>query len=795
MTKNEFDYQVKLLLIGDAGVGKTCVLLRYTNDSFNPIVNATIGIDFTIKKLSFNKKRLKVQIWDTAGHESFRHITRSYYRGVDAVMFIYDVTNRSTLDGIRRWINDIMLSPSSSPLYKEDNVTCGDDNKVYKILIGSKCDLNSHRKISWDEGNALAKEFNMEFFEVSAKTNYNIIEAFSKLYDDVMQSKYEPVSGSIIASHHSLISSSDNTHHPRQLSSSSKKTNTTSLQQEEKMMMMSRMFQDHAVPVIIHGASSWWNKVKINGIYVPDCLHNYALRDHRALLLSLGLFWYRNISTAITTVLVYDCDDGTWYVKDGTTILASIKDVSSTEFSINNVSSTEFSLPHKILSSVWKERVRMLFFYWTTNSPNLKCIPYHDDDNNKQIRPDIIFKFKAKEEEDRDDDYVNMDMFVECCKHPESLGLTVPLFVRYCQVRIAVLELSYDEIIRRRSQQQTTTAGAGVGSIDIDGLEHIYQQREDVEDKCSSLLNSLAQQEAIKLLEIDRGTIIQAIELLIIDLNLLFDTLVNIKSGNFTMAKNCQATITELINTKETLELSTLPSITELIDRDDKNNDRNNDKNDDNNNSCCENNNNDNNYNKDLDENNIGQIIIDDNPLLSSGDRTKSQSKTYDFIRRVVTVTDNNTNNNSNNHNINKKYSWYIKHCEIKWVTIHEIKNSTDNDLEEKCLVTTGFTTSLQTTIGGSIGFTAGLFADLSSQLNIEMMTNSTTNQSVQKERTLRVSRGKGLKVEQEVIEGVICIERLTTKKSLFFIKLRPKIMLETFRLKKDSFRYIESDL
>jgi hypothetical protein len=103
----------------------------------------------------------------------------------------------------------------------------------------------------------------------------------------------------------------------------------------------------------------------------------------------------------------------------------------------------------------------------------------------------------------------------------------------------------------------------------------------------------------------------------------------------------------------------------------------------------------------------------------------------------------------------------------------------------------------LQTSIGGSIGFTAGgLFAELSSQLNVEMMTNSSTNQSIQKERTLRVSRWKGLKVEQEVIEGDICIERrLTKKKSFFFVKLKPIIVMESFRLKKDSFRYIESDL
>lgn len=250
----------------------------------------------------------------------------------------------------------------------------------------------------------------------------------------------------------------------------------------------------------------------------------------------------------------------------------------------------------------------------------------------------------------------------------------------------------------------------------------------------------------------------------------------DIKNGNFTMAKNCQATITELINTKAAVELSSTLSSSlanqdpDLIDHDIIDH---NDKND--NNSISDNNN--------LEEN-IGQIISNDNPLLSPVDRTKSQSKAYNFIRGVVTSSDH-----------NKKYSWYIKHCEIKWITIHEIKNNTDNEIEEKYHITTGLSTSIQTTFGGSIGFTAGLFADLSSQLNIEVITNTTTNQSIQKERTLKVSRWKELKVEQEVIEGDICIERLPKKSSFFFVTLKPKIVLETFRVKKDSFRYSESDL
>jgi len=717
---NDFDYKLKLLLVGDSGVGKTCVLFRYVHDELPPTFITTIGIDFTLKKLSFNKKRLRVQIWDTPGQERYRTQTTSYFRGCDVIILLYDVTDRNSFIGIRNWIAQIQIH--------------GDVN-VFKMLLGNKCDLDYKRVVSWEEGNDLAKEYKMDFFEVSCITNYNITEAFSKIYDNVMQSRYSvKEKNNAIQSRYSV----------KEIYNAIQSRYSVKEKYNNKM---SRMFQDHAVPIIIYGASSWWNKVKINGIYVPDCLHDYALREHSDLK-SLGLFWYRNISTAVTTVLVYGGDDdNTWYVKDGSTILARI----------NNVRSKEFELPHKI-QSVWKESVRVLFFNWTTNAPNLKCIPYDDE----QIRPDIFLK-------DTDQDYVDMDMFVEYSKHPESLGLTVPLFVRFCQVKIAVLELNYDGLKKQ-------------ASMDINELERIYQQREDVEDKCSLLLKSLAQQETITLLEIDRDTIIQAIESLIIDLNLLFDTLVDIKNGNFTMAKNCQATITELINAKASIELSTMSSKDpELIDH---NENHYNVKND--NNSISDNNysgiGDTNSYKNNLEEN-IAQIISNDNPLLSPADRTKSQSKAYNFIRGVVTA----------DHN--KKYSWYIKHCEIKWITIHEIENNTDNELEQKYHITTGLTTSIQTTIGGSIGFTAGLFADLSSQLNIEMITNTTTNQSIQKERILKVNRWKVLKVEQEVIEGVICIERLHSKKSFFFVTLKPKIVLEKFRVKKDSFRYSESDL
>jgi len=102
-----FDMQIKLLMIGDSGVGKTCLLLRYANDSFSPTFITTIGIDFKIKNIELDSKRIKLQIWDTAGQERFRTITTSYFRGAQGILLVYDVTDRGSFNSIRNWVGQI----------------------------------------------------------------------------------------------------------------------------------------------------------------------------------------------------------------------------------------------------------------------------------------------------------------------------------------------------------------------------------------------------------------------------------------------------------------------------------------------------------------------------------------------------------------------------------------------------------------------------------------------------------------------------------------------------------------
>ncbi|KAK7945233.1 hypothetical protein WMY93_000961 [Mugilogobius chulae] len=132
-----YDYLFKLLLIGDSGVGKTCVLFRFSEDAFNSTFISTIGIDFKIRTIELDGKKIKLQIWDTAGQERFRTITTAYYRGAMGIMLVYDITNEKSFENIKNWIRNIEEHASSD---------------VEKMVLGNKCDINDKRQVSKDRG-------------------------------------------------------------------------------------------------------------------------------------------------------------------------------------------------------------------------------------------------------------------------------------------------------------------------------------------------------------------------------------------------------------------------------------------------------------------------------------------------------------------------------------------------------------------------------------------------------------------------------------------------------------------
>ncbi|GMT27187.1 hypothetical protein PFISCL1PPCAC_18484 [Pristionchus fissidentatus] len=172
MARRQYDLLFKLLLIGDSGVGKTCILYRFSDDAFNTTFISTIGIDFKIKTIELHGKKIKLQIWDTAGQERFHTITTSYYRGAMGIMLVYDITNSKSFDNISKWLRNIDEHAS------ED---------VVKMLLGNKCDMADRRVVSKDRGEKIASDHNIRFLETSAKANINIDTAFYELAGAILE--------------------------------------------------------------------------------------------------------------------------------------------------------------------------------------------------------------------------------------------------------------------------------------------------------------------------------------------------------------------------------------------------------------------------------------------------------------------------------------------------------------------------------------------------------------------------------------------------------------------------------
>jgi small GTP-binding protein len=164
MKESKKSYSIKYIIIGDSGVGKSNILLRYSKDKFDKNHKATLGIEFMNKKVNFKGTNYTIQIWDTAGQENYKSITRGYYKSSACAFIVYDITNLKTFKNINNWIKDcVNLAPKN----------------ILLVLIGNKSDLEENREVDYDLGKNFADENNMIFFETSALSGNNIINAFN----------------------------------------------------------------------------------------------------------------------------------------------------------------------------------------------------------------------------------------------------------------------------------------------------------------------------------------------------------------------------------------------------------------------------------------------------------------------------------------------------------------------------------------------------------------------------------------------------------------------------------------
>lgn len=163
MSNNQISF--KFIIVGNSAVGKSCLLLRFDEDRFQPIHDVTVGVTFSIKMVSINGHDVKVQIWDTAGQEIFRSITRSYYRDSVCAIIVYDITDTNSFEKVEEWIKDVRsLAPPDCLI----------------VLFGNKVDLEQQRAVETKQGQELADKNDMLFFETSALVGTNVQEAFNE---------------------------------------------------------------------------------------------------------------------------------------------------------------------------------------------------------------------------------------------------------------------------------------------------------------------------------------------------------------------------------------------------------------------------------------------------------------------------------------------------------------------------------------------------------------------------------------------------------------------------------------
>ncbi|CAF3270910.1 unnamed protein product [Rotaria socialis] len=195
MLMDDYKYLFKVVLIGNASVGKTCLVRRFCQDVFPTGQAATIGVDFLIKTVEVNGEKIKLQIWDTAGQERFRSITQSYYRSANALIIVFDINNLATFSSLPDWVREVKA-------YANNDVLC--------TLVGNKCDINQ-REVPTHVAEQFAEKNDMWYLETSAKNSENVGKLFQTIAEELTMKARESTIGASNSGHDSFFNGDQKT--------------------------------------------------------------------------------------------------------------------------------------------------------------------------------------------------------------------------------------------------------------------------------------------------------------------------------------------------------------------------------------------------------------------------------------------------------------------------------------------------------------------------------------------------------------------------------------------------------
>ena len=170
------DYKLKVVIVGDSGVGKSNLIKRFTTNEFNEHSKATVGVEFLSRSYKINDKIFKIEMWDTAGQERYKAITSAYYKGAKGAFVVYDITRKTSFESIDRWVNDL---------------TAAADKKITIVVIGNKCDLEDQRQITKEQGEEKSAKLEVAFLETSALSGENLDKAFELMMNEIYKKCHE----------------------------------------------------------------------------------------------------------------------------------------------------------------------------------------------------------------------------------------------------------------------------------------------------------------------------------------------------------------------------------------------------------------------------------------------------------------------------------------------------------------------------------------------------------------------------------------------------------------------------